>query len=214
MGSGSPSSNEYWPMAMPRGIPVLLAGDSIVSLSVSQRSTSGTNDVETTRVSTECLSYDATIDAITSLPTPVSDTEVVIVTVKRIRRQPKVTVKLQYPPTNNDDDEEKQQEEDVIVELYAGENLRRALLTRGIKLNDKLAIRFDSGGSGDCGADGTCATCVVGVMKGLELLSPMTQQESQILSAKPRWRMACKAIVGYGMMEGELTLQVNPRQWS
>ena len=194
----------------------LLAGDSIVSLSVSQRSTSGKNDVETTRVSTECLSYDATIDAITSLPTPVSDTEVVIVTVKRIRRQPKVTVKLQYPPTNNDDydDEEKQQEEDVIVELYAGENLRRALLTRGIKLNDKLAMRFDSGGSGDCGADGTCATCVVGVTKGLELLSPMTQQESQILSAKPRWRMACKAIVGYGMMEGELTLQVNPRQWS
>ena len=194
----------------------LLAGDSIVSLSVSQRSTSGKNDVETTRVSTECLSYDATIDAITSLPTPVSDTEVVIVTVKRIRRQPKVTVKLQYPPTNNDDydDEEKQQEEDVIVELYAGENLRRALLTRGIKLNDKLAMRFDSGGSGDCGADGTCATCVVGVTKGLELLSPMTQQESQILSAKPRWRMACKAIVGYGMMEGELTLHVNPRQWS
>jgi len=196
----------------------LLAGDSIVSLSVSQQqSTTGKDDVETTtRVSTECLSYDATIDAITSLPTPVSDTEVVIVTVKRIRRRPRVTVKLQYPPTNNDDDddEEKQREEDVIVELYAGENLRRALLTRGIKLNDKLAIRFDSGGSGDCGADGTCATCVVGVTKGLELLGPMTQQESQILSAKPRWRMACKAIVGYGMMEGELTLQVNPRQWS
>jgi ferredoxin len=186
----------------------LLPGDSIISLSVSQ---STGNNVDTTRVATECLSYDATIDAITSLPIPMSENEVVVVTVKRIRRQPKVTVKLQYPPVN---EEEMKQDEDVIVELYAGENLRRALLTRGIKLNDKLAIRFDSGGSGDCGADGTCATCVVGVTKGLELLSPMTQQESQILSAKPRWRMACKAIVGYGMMEGELTLQVNPRQWS
>jgi ferredoxin len=185
----------------------LLPGDSIISLSVSQ---STGNDVDTTRVATECLGYDATIDAITSLPTPVSENEVVVVTVKRIRRQPKVTVKLQYPPN----EKEKKQDEDVIVELYTGENLRRALLTRGIKLNDKLAIRFDSGGSGDCGADGTCATCVVGVTKGLELLSPMTQQESQILSNKPRWRMACKAIVGYGMMEGELTLQVNPRQWS
>lgn len=203
----------------------LLPGDSIISLSVLQQQQQqqsnnyGNNDnnvdtttTTTTRVATECLSYDATIDAISSLPTPMSDTEVVVVTVKRIRRQPKVTVKLQYPPNNNIDEEK--QEEDVIVELYAGENLRRALLTRGIKLNDKLAQRFDSGGSGDCGADGTCATCVVGVTKGLELLSPMTQQESQILNAKPRWRMACKAIVGYGMIEGELTLQVNPRQWS
>lgn len=53
----------------------------------------------------------------------------------------------------------------------------------------------------------------MGVTKGQELLSPMSTQEGQILSKKPRWRMACKAIVGYGMMEGDLTLQVSPRQW-
>jgi ferredoxin len=77
----------------------------------------------------------------------------------------------------------------------------------------RQAQRFDSGGSGDCGSDGTCATCVVGVAKGMELLSPMGQQEEQILSKKPRWRMACKTVVGYGMVEGNMTLQVNPRQW-
>ncbi|KAL3765456.1 hypothetical protein ACHAW5_008569 [Stephanodiscus triporus] len=181
----------------------LVPGDSIVALSVSTTSRNG--DVETTRVSTECLGYDATIDAITSLPPPTSDDDAVTLTVKRVRRQPKINVRLQYPPDTD--------EEDVTIELFAGENLRRAMLTRGIKLNDRLAERFDSGGSGDCGSDGTCATCVVGVVKGMELLSPMGQQEGQILSKKPRWRMACKAVVGYGMVEGDMTLQVNPRQW-
>ena len=53
----------------------------------------------------------------------------------------------------------------------------------------------------------------MGVTKGKELLSPMGKQEEQILVSKPRWRMACKAVVGYGMTEGEMTLQVSPRQW-
>jgi hypothetical protein len=47
----------------------------------------------------------------------------------------------------------------------------------------------------------------------MELLSPAKIQEGQILSKKPGWRMACKAVVGYGMKEGDMTLRVNPRQW-
>jgi ferredoxin len=185
----------------------ILPGDSVVALTVLSTSGSGTSNTRETRVSvsTECLAYDATIEAITSLPPPTSAEDVVALTVKRLRRQPKVNIKLQYPPYLN--------EPDVNIELFAGENLRRAMLTRGIKLNDKLAQRFDSGGSGDCGSDGTCATCVVGVTKGMELLSPMKEQEGQILKKKPRWRMACKAVVGYGLAEGDMTIQVNPRQW-
>jgi ferredoxin len=114
-------------------------------------------------------------------------------------------VKLQYPPAQN--------EPDTTIELFAGENLRRAMLTRGIKLNDKLSRRFDSGGTGDCGADGTCATCVVAIVKGEEILSPQKMQEKQILIKNPRWRLACKTTVGYGFQEGELTIRVNPRQW-
>ncbi len=115
----------------------LIPGDSIVSLSVST-SSGGKNgeDVDTTRVSTECLGYDATIDAITSLPSPTTDDEMVTITVKRVRRQPKINVRLQYPPGSG--------EEDAMIELFAGENLRRAMLTRGIKLNDKL-VRDDVG---------------------------------------------------------------------
>jgi len=44
-------------------------------------------------------------------------------------------------------------------------------------------------------------------------LSPAGVSESQILKKNPRWRLACKAIVGYGMKEGELKVRVNPRQW-
>jgi len=185
----------------------IIPGDSLVSLSVTKTTNDGTMEVNEERigVSTECLGYDSTIDAITSLPPPTSNEETVTVTVKRIRKQPKINITLQYPKY--------MEEEDVSLELFAGENLRRAMLTRGIKLNDKLAERFDSGGSGDCGSDGTCATCVVGVTRGKELLSPMNKQEEQILSSKPRWRMACKAVVGYGMQEGDMTLQVSPRQW-
>lgn len=185
----------------------IVPGDSIVALSVASTNEGGGMDVSEERVSVsaECLGYDATVEAITSLPPPNSSDDVVDVTVKRIRRQPKVTVTLQYPPYF--------EEPDVTIELFAGENLRRAMLTRGIKLNDKLAERFDSGGTGDCGSDGTCATCVVGVTRGAELLNPAGQQEDQILKTKPRWRMACKAVVGHGMAEGEMTLQVSPRQW-
>lgn len=186
----------------------LQPGDSIVSLTVKKSVNNGGGmNVEEKRVdvSTECLAYDATIEALMSLPEVVSDDDVVCLTVKRLRRQPKISVKLQYPPSDNLPDDQ--------IELFAGENLRRALLTRGIKLNDKLAVRFDSGGTGDCGADGTCATCVVSVSKGMDLLSPMKDQEGQILKKKPRWRMACKTVVGYGMTEGDLTIQVNPRQW-
>jgi ferredoxin len=184
----------------------ILSGDSISQLEVVRSESSGNSETEETiAVSTECLGYDATIDAILSLPEVSSKDEAVLLTIKRIRRKPRVTVKLQYPPALN--------EPDTTIELFAGENLRRAMLTRGIKLNDKLSERFDSGGLGDCGADGTCATCVVGVTKGEELLDPKKIQEEQILQKNPRWRMACKTVVGYGMTEGEMTIQVNPRQW-
>ena len=200
-------------------------GDSIAQISLRRRvkdaesssSSSSSSFEEIQSVATECLAYDGTIDAVLSvLDTAASTFQkntkttnndlVLIFTVKRLRRKPKVYMRLQYPPS--------QEESDISLELFAGENLRRALLARGVKLNDPLARRFDNGGSGDCGADGTCATCAVNVVQGGELLSPAGDSESQIMTKRnPRWRMACKVIVGHGMQEGELTLRVNPRQW-
>lgn len=34
-----------------------------------------------------------------------------------------------------------------------------------------------------------------------------------MLVKNPRWRLACKAIVGFGDQEGSMTVRVNPRQW-
>jgi ferredoxin len=193
----------------------ILPGDSLVQIDVQRQTKRSSNDGRTVQesqevftVPTECLGYDKTVEAIQSLPPQDNDSsvrETFVLTVKRLRRKPKVQVKLQYPPEMNEDD--------VTLELFCGENLRRALLVRGVKLNDALAARFDSGGPGDCGAEGTCATCAVAVVAGADLLSPIQQQEGQIFAQKPRWRMSCKTIVGYGMKEGVLTARISPRQW-
>jgi ferredoxin len=192
---------------------IILPGDSITQIELrrtTRPSPSPSEGVQETEevfsVPTECLNYDKTVEAILSLP-PAKDsvTDMFVVTVKRLRRRPKVRLNLQYPPEMG--------EENVSLELFAGENLRRAMLVRGVKLNDALAARFDSGGSGDCGAEGTCATCAVSVVEGSHLLNPVGQQEGQIFVKQPRWRMACRAVVGYGMKEGTVTVRVSPRQW-
>jgi ferredoxin len=192
----------------------ILEGDSIIKVAVRKtaKTQSGDNMLEEMEqeiaLSTECYGFDKTVEAIGSLPPAEADdgSEMLCLTLKRVRKKPKITVNLQYPPSQN--------EPDVKLELFSGENLRRAFLVRGIKLNDALSRRFDSGGTGDCGAEGTCATCVVSIVRGDALINPIGQQEEQILVKNPRWRMACKTIVGYGMQEGEMTVRVNPRQWA
>jgi ferredoxin len=185
-------------------------GDSIVKIAVDRRSqVVGEEQLteldEMAAVETECLGYDATVEAIGSLP-PKQDGDVMVLTLKRLRRKPRVTVNLQFPPSQN--------QPDATIELFSGENLRRAMLTRGVPLNDPLSKRFDSGGTGSCGGEATCTTCVVSIIKGAELVNPIGIQEKQILIKNPRWRLACKAVVGHGMHEGEMTIRVNPRQWN
>jgi len=196
----------------------ILAGDSIASISVARTiSNSGTSSEEEVLVAaTECLGYDSTVAAIQSLPQVeggkneeegmvVEEDEEVLLTLKRIRRKPRVKVNLRFPPSQN--------EPDATIELFAGENLRQGMLVRGVKLNDPLAKRFDTKNGGNCGAGGLCRTCSVSVLRGGEVLSPQKIAEKQMLEDNPRWRLGCKATVGYGMLEGELTVQVNPRQW-
>ena len=188
----------------------ILPGDSISSISIVRNNieyvASGlTDSQETISVSTECLGYDKTVEAILSIPPPQGENEQYVIKLKRIRRKPVIKVNLRYPP------EEKK--EDEIIDLFAGENLRLGMLVRGVQLNDPLAKRFDTKSSGNCGAGGLCRTCAVSVLRGGDLLSPQKVAEEQMLQDNPRWRLACKAFVGYGMKEGEMTLQVNPRQW-
>ena len=195
----------------------ILPGDALSQVRLRRRrskdaSLGGNDDelVEEWSVSTECLSYDATVEALQQLPPPVhveggSSEDSFVVTVKRIRRLPRVNVKLKYPPSQNEKDE--------VIEMFAGENLRQGMLVRGVKLNDPLAKRFDTKTGGNCGAGGLCRTCIVTVESGMDVLNPQRPAEKQMLADNPRQRLACKAVVGYGMIEGEMVVRVNPRQW-
>jgi len=191
----------------------IMIGDSISKVSLMRRAktkegaTSLTEEFEEFSVDTECLGYSATVDSISSLPKyDPNYSDRYELTIKRIRRKPKVSIKLQYPPEQN--------EPDTVIELFAGENLRQGMLIRNVKLNDPLAKRFDTKTGGNCGAGGLCRTCAVSVSRGVELLNPQRVAEKQMLEDQPRWRLACKAIVGFGMQEGNMTIQVNPRQWN
>ena len=110
----------------------ILPGNSIIAVTVKKRSS---DDVGVS-IATECLGYYATVDAIRSLPpaTGEEEEEIFILTVKRLCRKPKISLKLQFPPSMGVADQ--------TLEFFSGENLRRAMLTRGVKLNDKYSARL------------------------------------------------------------------------
>ena len=154
-------------------------------------------------INTECSTYDDLIDVLGNIPDEWGGN--VRLLVRRLTRRAAVGVTVQFPDGRPDE----------AIKVYAGENLRRALLTRGVKINDPLAERFDSGGTGDCGAEGTCCTCAVEVVRGQGTLSAPATQEAKMLEPRPRWRLACKArVVGEeGSDDGDLVIKVNPRQF-
>ena len=197
----------------------IMYGDCISAAElILRRSASMTEDkTDVLSVRTECLGYDATVGAFGNLLSTLSSDEngdsnyieeaTMILTLRRLRRRPQLQVKLYYPPS--------QELEPETIKLVPGDNLRMAMLQRGVKLNDPLAQRYDGKptGSGNCGSGGLCRTCAVSVLRGGELLTPQKPNEKKMLEETPRWRLACKSWVGYEMKEGEISIQVNPRQW-
>ncbi|KAJ6963552.1 photosynthetic NDH subunit of subcomplex B 3 [Populus alba x Populus x berolinensis] len=65
----------------------------------------------------------------------------------------------------------------------------------------------------NCGGGGTCATCMVEVIEGKELLSPRTDNEKEKLKKKPKnWRLACQTTVGNPDSRGLVVIQQLP-EW-
>ncbi|KAJ6427515.1 hypothetical protein OIU84_023001 [Salix udensis] len=65
----------------------------------------------------------------------------------------------------------------------------------------------------NCGGGGTCATCMVEVIEGKELLSPRTDNEKEKLKKKPKnWRLACQTTVGDQDSRGLVVIQQLP-EW-
>ena len=154
-------------------------------------------------VDIEAASYDYTVDAIgTALAA--YPAEPLTLTVGRIVRRGRAVVATVEPDGS-----------ESSFTVYEGENLRMGLLRRGRKLNDKTAPRYDgkAKGSGDCGGNGLCATCVVSVLDGAEYLTPKGASERNLLKSVARWRQSCRAYVQCpeGVTDVEIKLATNPR---
>jgi len=183
----------------------IIAGDSISAVSVYETTTStpsdgiGVEEVTKRRVTgCECKDFDGTVDALVNFPA--DDNEKLFLDIKRIRRWPKIQVKVEYPPSQCAEGVDNVKR----IELFAGENLKRALQNRGIILDDPGNVKCDY-----CGSNG----CYVSISKGKSILSPIGRTEEKLFESNPTCRISCKTTVGYNMQEGDLSLRVNLLQW-
>jgi len=178
----------------------ILPGDSISSVTVVSSAVDATSgnieQIERSAIC-ECLDFDRTIGVLSEFP---GDADEVILGLKRIRRWPKVQVRVEYPPVQVAEGADNW----VDLTLYAGENLERALLNRGIIMENPGSPKCDY-----CGH-----MCTVSIGRGKGLLNPMSTTEEKIMSKNPDCRLSCKTTVGYNMQEGDLQLRVNVGQWN
>lgn len=183
----------------------ILPGDAIASVTVLEEgssmvsATSMTEETIQRTQNVECRDFDVTIDALANFPG--EDAKSVILDIKRIRRWPKVKVTVEYPPSQCAAGVDNVK----TLELFAGENLKRALQTRGIILDDPGNPKCDF-----CGSN----ACTMSVYKGEHLLNQKGMTEEKLMKFNPKCRISCKTVVGYNMQEGELGLRVNLSQWT
>jgi len=176
------------------------------------------------------LNFDATIDALSSFSPDVTSVEF---TLMRLMKREKITVEIYGP-------------DGTFVESFQipaayGVNLRRELLARDLKMYDAATYRFDSQyQTGDCGGEGTCATCTVAItgdkvlfaccsyliydviiadrrITSQGLLSEPSLVEDKIGKKQgflPSWRLACRTIVGNrkaGNKAGTIRVTLRPQ---
>ncbi|GAU10962.1 hypothetical protein TSUD_112560, partial [Trifolium subterraneum] len=89
-----------------------------------------------------------------------------------------------------------------------GQKLRNIMLDSNIELYGPYGRILLN-----CGGGGTCATCMVEVLEGKELLNPRTDKEKEKLKRKPKnWRLACQTVVGEADSTGVVVIQQLP-EW-
>ncbi|XP_010062509.2 photosynthetic NDH subunit of subcomplex B 3, chloroplastic [Eucalyptus grandis] len=89
-----------------------------------------------------------------------------------------------------------------------GQKLRDIMLDSDVELYGPYARPLLN-----CAGGGTCATCLVEVVQGKELLSPLTDKEKEKLKKKPKnYRLACQTTVGKPDSRGLVVIQQLP-EW-
>lgn len=99
------------------------------------------------------------------------------------------------------------------VPALAGENLRRLMLRKGVRIYDSKTKRFDMPyATGDCAGEGLCGTCLVAVDKGKDLLSAKEGVEEMITRGRPlSWRASCRTVIGPNNEGGVIRVRVQPQ---
>lgn len=152
------------------------------------------------------LNYDGTVEAIGAVKEAVAAAgggDKIVLELNRLVERARVSVEI--------DDEEGNRIQ--TIEALAGENLRRLLLRKGIKLYDQDTKRFDMPfATGDCAGEGLCGTCLVAVREGMDLLNDRHPDEDLITRGRPAsWRASCRAVVGADNKPGTVKVQVRPQ---
>jgi ferredoxin len=101
----------------------------------------------------------------------------------------------------------------LAIDALAGENLRRLLLRKSVKIYNQNTKRFDMPyATGDCAGEGLCGTCLVAVQQGADLLSPKQGVEELITRGRPlSWRASCRTIIGPNNEGGKIRIRVQPQ---
>ncbi|KAG9459375.1 hypothetical protein H6P81_003883 [Aristolochia fimbriata] len=86
-------------------------------------------------------------------------------------------------------------------------------LLRNIMLDNKIELYAAYGKVMNCGGGGSCGTCIVEVLEGIDLLNERTNTELRYLKKNPEsWRLTCQTIVGNKENSGKVVVQRLP-QW-
>ncbi|CAN0858692.1 Photosynthetic NDH subunit of subcomplex B 3, chloroplastic [Linum grandiflorum] len=147
---------------------------------------------------------------------------------RRIRPAAVQVVTNPYPQESTQDTEDVENEGPPSVSLAfvhsvllpdGTPDLHMRIATGGQKLRDiMLDTNIDLYGPYDkalsnCAGGGTCATCIVEVIQGKQLLNPRTDKENEKLKKKPKnWRLACQTTVGTPDSRGLVVIQQLP-EW-
>lgn len=169
-------------------------GDVITSIRTTDRSV---------RERTTGLNYDGTVEAIGTVKEAAKDGILALELNRLVERAP-IRVEI-----------EDEAGEIQVVEALAGENLRRLLLRKGVKLYDDRTKRFDMPfATGDCAGEGLCGTCLVDVRKGKDNLNDPNDDPGEKLVIRGRplsWRASCRTIIGADNKPGTVRMKLKPQ---
>eukprot|EP00241_Pyramimonas_parkeae_P011588 CAMPEP_0114254810 /NCGR_PEP_ID=MMETSP0058-20121206/17203_1 /TAXON_ID=36894 /ORGANISM="Pyramimonas parkeae, CCMP726" /LENGTH=205 /DNA_ID=CAMNT_0001369105 /DNA_START=267 /DNA_END=884 /DNA_ORIENTATION=+ len=100
---------------------------------------------------------------------------------------------------------------EAMVDQVTQLTLEPESVLRNALLDNKVDLYTNWGKMSNCGGGGSCGTCVVQVLEGMDQLSAKSEAELKLLRKKPSdYRLACQTVCE-GRGSGTLRLQTKPK---